>query len=106
MDDWKSVNLRGAGNIERICNVYEIYEHGRVPGGYFKIKVMETREGTYDAVANVALKGPDGASRGRAGMGNSEVEALQNCLRMFMEHLDERAEYDPDDFYWSDPVRF
>ncbi|MEO7594687.1 MAG: hypothetical protein ABI134_25965, partial [Byssovorax sp.] len=59
MDDWKSIDLCGAGDIERVCNVYEIYGHDRLPAGYFKIKVMETREGIYDAVANVALKGPD-----------------------------------------------
>jgi hypothetical protein len=106
MSDWKSTDLCGAGNIERVCNTYEIYEHGRVPGGYFKIKVMESQEGNYEAVANLRFKSPDGSPHGWVGTGDSEAEALQDCLRLFMAALGEREEWAPEDFCWSDPVRF
>lgn len=106
MDDWKMVDLCGAGNIERVCGVYEIYEHNQMPFGFFKIKVMEDRNGNYVAVANVRLKAPDGSPEGQAGLGHSEVEALQDCLRSFMIALKERGECAPEDFSWTDPERF
>lgn len=106
MDDWKRVDLRGAGSIERVCGVYEIYEHDKMPFGFFKIKVIEGREGSYHAVANVCFKGPDGAPYGQAGMGDSESEALQDCLRSFMTELQKREQWGAEDFSWTDPERF
>ncbi len=95
MSSWKLVNLSGAAGIDRVCGVYEIAEHARIPGGRFKIKVLESVEGDYIAVTNVCLKAPDGTPDGRAGLGHSEVEAL-----------DKRADLGPADFYWTSPETF
>lgn len=105
MADWKLVDLCGAGDITRVCNVYELYEHTRLQGD-FKIKVVEFRGGYYEAVANVGFKGPDGERFGHAGSGASELEALQDCIRWFMKTLDERGECAPEDLFWTDPIRF
>ena len=106
MSDWKSVALYGAADIERVCGMYEIAEHAKVPGGRFKIKVLESVDGDYVAVSNVSVKGPDGACAGRAGLGRTEVEALQAALKYFMDDLDRMVDPNPEDFCWTSPETF
>jgi hypothetical protein len=104
--DWKTIHLCGAGAIARVCGVYEITEIRRIPGGKFKIKVLERDRGDFAAFPNVSVKNSDGSSRGTCGLGADERAALQDAVKWFMSELDKRAEWAPEDFEWSDPLDF
>ena len=97
---WKDVNLFGGGRISRVANVYDIYDHRE---GNFKIKVLEERSG-YIALANIRFFNVDGSVDGEAGSGESELEALEKCLKWVMGRLDELGANPQLD--WSDPCEF
>src|SRR5262245_3865777 len=103
---WRDVKLFGATRISRVCGIYEIIETTKVPGTKFKVKVLERGPGDFVAIPNICLKAPDGSPDGMAGLGRSEVEALQDALKWFMGELAKRDSCTPDDFEWSDPVDF
>lgn len=102
---WRDIDLHGAGAIERQCGLYEVVEP-RVPGGRFKVQVIEERGGRFVALLNVCLRASDGAPDGMAGLGRSEAEALEDGLASFMAALDERPGAGPEAFAWSDPLDF
>ena len=77
-----------------------------MPGAKFRIKVWERHIGDFLAVPNVCLKEPQGTADWVAGLGGSETEALEDCLRRFMEQLRGRTAASEDDFEWSDPQDF
>jgi hypothetical protein len=103
--DWRKVNLFGAGCIARICGIYEVTDT-RVPGAKFKIKVVERDSGDFMASLNVCLKAPDGSPNWMAGLGRTELEALEDALKWFMQDLSKRGRPNSDDFEWSDPIDF
>ncbi|MDQ3335208.1 MAG: hypothetical protein M4D80_08600 [Myxococcota bacterium] len=103
--DWKTANLFGATDISRICGVYEIGSM-KVPGTKFKIKVLERGRGDFLAVPNVCLKASDGSEDWIAGLGKTELEALEDALKWFMGALQQREHVVPEDFEWSDPNDF
>lgn len=85
--------------------MYQIPDR-RVPGGGFKIKVVERDTGGFIALANVCLRAADGAADGMAGLGDTELEALSDCLKWLMAALAERGAPKESDFEWSDPSEF
>jgi hypothetical protein len=91
--------------ISRVCGVYEVLAV-RVPGTKFKVKVVERSDGTFAAFPNVCLRAADGTPDGVAGLGATETEALEDALKWFMAELAKRAECQPEDFEWVDPVDF
>lgn len=106
MNDWRTIDLCGAANIERIVGVYQIGELTHVPGGQFKIKVIERPGGSYLAVPNMCVKSADGTPEWIGGLGTTEVEALQDALSRIMEELNAIGGYDPNRIEWSDPLDF
>ncbi|WP_437570363.1 hypothetical protein [Sorangium sp. So ce542] len=102
---WRSINLHGAGAIARVCGLYEITDT-RVPGARFQIKVIEREPGDYLASLNVCLKSPDGSPNWQVGLGGTEMEALQNALKYFMDELAKKSACAPDEFEWSDSSDF
>ena len=102
---WKTVNLCGAVSISRVCGVYEIQQLTKIPGGKFKIKVLERAE-DFVAYPNICLRGRDGTPRWISGLGQTDVEALEDALRWFMAELAKRDHWEPDDFEWSDSRDF
>jgi len=106
MSSWKTINLFGAARIARVVGIYEITLPRRVPGGSFKIKVIESMDGSFAAFPNVCLKSSIGEPEWISGLGRSEAEALEDALRWFMRELDARPSVKDDDFEWSDPIDF
>jgi hypothetical protein len=107
MDDraWLKANLHGAGAIARLCAVYEITDT-RIPGSRFKAKVLQRGDAEYIASLNVCLKDAQGSPDWMAGLGRTELEALEDALKWFMSALKRRDSLGPDDFEWSDPLDF
>ncbi len=103
---WKQIDLCGSKGISRLCGEYQIAEPSKLPGAKFRIKVWERDIGDFLAVPNVCLKDAQGSEDWVAGLGGSESEALEKCLRHFMEQLSERPAPSEDDFEWSDQVDF
>lgn len=103
---WKEIDLCGATSVARVCNEYEFHELKKVPGTKFRIKVLERTDGGYIALPNVAVRGPDGYGDGRAGLGRTEAEALQNAVRAFMDDIAALSEPTEASFEWSDPSDF
>ena len=103
---WKKIDLFGGKGISRLCGEYQITEPSKLPSAQFRIKVWERDIGDFLAVTNVCLKDAQGSPDWVAGLGGSESEALEDCLRSFMEQLRGRAVVSEDDFEWSDPLDF
>jgi hypothetical protein len=103
--DWRNANLHGAARIARVCGLYEVTDT-RVPGTRFKVKILERAEGDFIALLNVCLKDRHGSPDGMAGLGGTEIEALEDALKWFMQDLAQRKTLNNDDFEWSDPLDF
>ncbi len=104
--DWRNVELSGASSLSRLSSEYEVIAPKVPQGGRFKIKVLERQDGTFAAFPNVCLRAADGTPDGVAGLGATETEALEDALKWFMAELANRAECQPEDFEWIDPVDF
>lgn len=102
---WRNNDLLGALAIDRVCDLFEIH-HPRIPGGRFKIKVLERGSGDYLAVPNVFVKSADGTPDHISGLGRSPGEALEDLLARFLPSLKNVATDDPEIFDWSDPHDF
>ncbi|HET9954821.1 MAG TPA: DUF3969 family protein [Polyangiaceae bacterium] len=102
---WKQLQLNGASGIARVCGVYEITDQHRIPGGKFKIKVLE-RESDFIALPNVCIRSPDGVPEWSCGLGPSELEALQDAVTRVTSDLSARDEWSDESLEWSDPRDF
>ena len=102
---WKDIELKGAIGIARICAVYEITDQHRLPGGKFKIKVLE-REEDYIAIPNVCVRSESGMPEWTCGLGKSDMEALQDAVDRIMTDLGTKDEWSEEDLVWSDPRDF
>jgi hypothetical protein len=71
----------------------------------FKIKVLE-RESDFIAAPNLSILTESGEWDGICGMGQSEVEALQDAIERVMEILATRDRWEEDQLVWSDPTEF
>ncbi len=103
---WRTVDLHGASKIERVVGIFEVRDMRCLPWSRYKIKVLERSSGGFVAVANVCVKDANGAPDGEAGLGQTEVEALQDFIKRFGEALNSRANWQEEDFEWSDPREF
>ena len=101
---WKHIRLGGAGGIARTCSVCEITEH-RLPGGKFKVKVLERQE-DFVALVNVCIRSDGGVPEWTCGLGGSELEALQDAVDRMMVDLETRLAWSEQDLEWSDPRNF
>ena len=106
MKSWKNMELFGASGIERVRGEYQVWVPGPFPGAKFKVKVLERTDGTFLAVSNVCFRSFDGSTDGQAGMGRTEVQALEDLLSWFMAELQSRDGRAEGDFEWSDPQDF
>lgn len=104
--DWRAIDLHGAASISRVVNVFEVCDMRGVPWTKYKIKVLEERSGSFLAVANVCVKNADGAPDGEAGLGRTEVEAIQDFITRLGEKLNSRKDWRDEDFEWTDPQDF
>ena len=103
--DWTEVDLNGAESIAKVCGVYEIQDMHRLPGGKFKIKVLQ-RAMDFIALPNVCVKNVDGTPEWICGLGPTEAEALQDALNWIMKDLQARDSWLPEQLEWSDPIDF
>lgn len=107
MSDWRELRVEGLGPIERVVAIFQIGPPlERLPFPSFKVKVIERGNGSFLAVLNVAVNGPDGHWDGEAGLGGTAEEALEDALRRFVRLLNERQTVSESDFIWSDPSEF
>lgn len=104
--DWRAINLHGAASISRVVNVFEIRDMRGIPWTKYKIKVLEEASGGFLAVANVCVKNANGTPDGEAGLGRTEVEALQDLITRLGERLNSRKDWRDEDFEWTDPQDF
>jgi hypothetical protein len=104
--NWKTIDLHGAAKIERVVGIFEVSDTRGLPWPRYKIKVLERSSGSFVAVANVCVKDTKGAPDGEAGLGRTEVEALQDFITRFGERLNSRRDWRDADFDWSDPREF
>jgi hypothetical protein len=104
--DWRAIDLHGAARISRVVNVFEIRDMRGIPWTKYKIKVLEEGSGGFLAVANVRVKNVDGTPDGEAGLGRTEVEALQDLIKRLGERLKSRKDWRDEDFEWTDPQDF
>jgi len=103
--DWKTIELFGAGAIDRVCAIYEISDL-RVPGTKFKVKVLERSIGDFIAVPNVYLRLADGTPDYISGIAKTQIEALRDLLKRFMPSLSRVTTDDSEQFEWADPHDF
>jgi hypothetical protein len=104
--DWRAIDLHGAASISRVVNVFEIRDMRGIPWTKYKIKVLEERSGGFLAVANVSVKDANGTADGEAGLGRTEVEALQDLITRLGRRLNSRKDWRDEDFEWTDPQDF
>ena len=104
--DWRATNLHGAASISRVVNVFEIRDMRAIPWTKYKIKVLEEGSGGFLAVANMCVKNANGTPDGEAGLGRTEVEALQDLITRLGERLNSRTDWRDEDFEWTDPQDF
>ncbi|NOK32980.1 hypothetical protein [Corallococcus exercitus] len=102
---WSAINLRGAARISRVANIYEVQDR-RVPSTRYKIKVLERDIGDFLAVPNLCVKTRTGEPDWTAGLGRTELEALEDAIGRMGEALGTAERLTPDDFEWSDPRDF
>lgn len=102
---WREVDLQGAKGISRVCGVYEITDMGRIPGGKFKVKVLECSR-DFMAVPNVCSRAPDGTPDWMVGLGASEEEALQAAIVYTMGQLSKQESWRDEQLEWADPRDF
>jgi hypothetical protein len=103
--NWKKMQLHGADGIAKLCGVYELTDAHRLPGGKFKIKVLE-RTDDFIAVPNVCTKSEGGQPEWICGLGATELEALQDAIERIMLDLSSKDEWGEEDLEWSDPRDF
>lgn len=101
---WKTIDLHGAADISRVVAVYEVGDL-RVPWSRYKIKVLERTKGDFLASPNVCVK-VGGVPDWIGGLGNSELEALQDAVFRISEILSGRQDWGEHDFEWADPNDF
>jgi len=104
--DWSAIDLHGAASISRVVNVFEIRDMRGIPWTKYKIKVLEEGSGGFLAVANVSVKDANGTADGEAGLGRTEVEALQDLITRLGKRLNSRKDWRDEDFEWTDPQDF
>ncbi|WP_257454308.1 hypothetical protein [Archangium lipolyticum] len=104
--DWRAIDLHGAASISRVVSIFEIRDMRGIPWTKYKIKVLEEGAGSFLAVANVRVKNANGTPDGEAGLGRTEVEALQDLITRLGERLNSRTDWRDEDFDWTEPQDF
>ncbi|MBN8229647.1 hypothetical protein JYK02_19230 [Corallococcus macrosporus] len=102
---WNAIPLRGAASISRVANIYEVQDL-RAPSTRYRIKVLERALGDFLAVPNLCVKTRTGEPDWIAGLGRTELEALEDAIARMGEALGAAERLTPDDFEWSDPHDF
>lgn len=105
MESWKLVKLKGIAEIQKVISEFEIFSD-RVPYGKFKVKVIEKANGSFIGTPNIALKNSDGIPEWVSGLGTTANEALEDCLKYFLESMMARNNLSESDFEWSAPEDF
>lgn len=103
--DWKRVDLGGFVAISRLCGEYFIQDVGRLPASGYRVKVFERRE-DFLALPNIRVRLPDGTVDGISGLGQTELEALQDVIIGVGELLSSRDVWAEADLDWADPRDF
>ncbi|WP_157758170.1 hypothetical protein [Cystobacter fuscus] len=103
--NWREIALHGAVNIARVVNIYEVQDL-RVPGGKYRVKVLERGQGSFFAIPNVCVKTSAGTPDWTGGYGSTDVEARQDAVVQVGAMLGSGERFKPDDFEWSDPHDF
>jgi hypothetical protein len=106
---WQDIRMAGLQPVEKIVTVFRIGDTRaddrlRFPFPLFSVAVSESLRGGYTASPNVAIRDAHGNADWIGGSGASVEEALENCLKMFMAHIGDRAELKDEDFYWASSV--
>jgi hypothetical protein len=105
-DRWKAIDLHGFGSIARVCAVFELYDARVLPGGRFKIKVIELSAGGFGAHSNMLPKRSDGTPDYISGLGSSPVSALEDLLERLARSMTDCNPTNETSFAWSDPHDF
>ncbi len=103
--DWKAINLHGGASISRVANIYELRDF-RIPSTIYRVKVLERGSGDFLALPNVVVKNKSGDPEWTAGLGRTELEALQDIIDRMDESLMSAERLTSEDFEWSDPRDF
>ena len=82
--DWRTLKIQGVSNIQKLIGVYEVTIQNLTRS--IEIKVFERSNG-FVAFSSLAIKDKDGIISGTCGLGDSEMEALQDCLMSLMGDL-------------------
>lgn len=107
MKDWKEIKVAGINKIDKVVAEFEVWATEKVPYGKFKIKILETTNGGYIGLPNLAVKNiSDGTPEGTSGFGRTIEEALEDTIKYFLQTLEGRTDLAEDDFEWSDPHDF
>nr|UYH37509.1 hypothetical protein [Myxococcaceae bacterium MCy9487] len=100
--NWNTITLHDAASISSVVNVYEVKDL-RVPGAKYKIKTIERADKDFLALPNLGVKNNVGIPDWTAGLGRTEIEALQDALFRLDEAFKTADRLIPEDFEWSVP---
>jgi hypothetical protein len=107
MDNWKDIKINGIASIEKCVAEFQIGELQKTPFGKFKIKIFERANNTYAGFTNLMVKhSEDNSADCGVGFGSNISEALEDTLNNFMEMLNQRENWEENDFEWSHPDDF
>ena len=81
---WHDLKLENVGAIEKTVAEFTIWMSSVLPYAKMKIKIYESRDGTYKGRTDLGIKRKfDGYPQCSVGFGNSIEEALEDTLKYF-----------------------
>jgi hypothetical protein len=103
--------------VDKVVGIYHIWPLGRavdrLPFAQFKITVVQTPEGYYQASPNVVVRNTQtGCNEYTCGLGSSIEEAVHDAIRYFFIEVEkqsenrksENRELDEEDFIWINHI--
>lgn len=100
MENWRDVNLCGGLSIEKLADVYELFDV-RVDGGNYRIQIFETSEGNFHGYPNVAYQDENNCAVLVMGKGKTVIEALKDTMNNFIASLPADINGEPERFRWK-----
>lgn len=100
MENWKEIDLCGGIRIEKLVDVYEIFDM-RIDGGGYRVQIFETINSDFHGYPNVAYQDENNVAVLVMGEGKIIIDALKDTMGKFIASLPEGINGEPERFRWK-----
>lgn len=106
MDKWKEIKFEQIASVEKLVGEFYVMELKKTPYSRLRVKIVENQLGFFKGFTNVQIKDEAGYFFECVGFGNTVEDALYETIKYFIETLEEKEQWNEDDFDWIDSSDF